>query len=80
MTEKHLTDHWPVAPGHELTQADWDAIKAAADEWAGRSDDGQWSVQIPAYVDITYPGAGGRKDSGATRQQLWVIHTAECPL
>jgi len=80
VTEKHLTDHWPVAPGHELTQADWDAIKAAADEWAGRSDDGQWSVQIPAYVDITYPGAGGRKDSGATRQQLWVIHTAECPL
>lgn len=80
MTEKHLTDHWPVAPGHELTQADWDAIKAAADEWAGRSDDGQWSVQIPAYVDITYLGAGGRKDSGATRQQLWVIHTAECPL
>ena len=80
MTEKHLTDHWPVAPGHELTQADWDAIKAAADEWAGRSDDGQWSVQIPAYVDITYPGAGGRKDSGATQQQLWVIHTAECPL
>lgn len=80
MTEKHLTDHWPVAPGHELTQADWDALRAAADEWAGRSDDGQWSVQIPAYVDITYPGAGGRKDSGATRQQLWVIHTAECPL
>ena len=80
MTEKHLTDHWPVAPGHELTQADWDAIKAAADEWAGRSDDGQWSPQIPAYVDIAYPGAGGRKDSGTATKQLWVIHTAECPL
>jgi peptidoglycan hydrolase-like protein with peptidoglycan-binding domain len=76
----HLTDHWPVAPGHELTQNDWDAIKAAADEWAGRSDDGQWSPQIPAYVDIPYPGAGGRKDSGTATKQLWVIHTAECPL
>ncbi len=76
----HLTDHWPVAPGHELSQDDWDAIKAAADEWAGRSDDGQWSPQIPAYVDIPYPGAGGRKDSGTATKQLWVIHTAECPL
>lgn len=76
----HLTDHWPVAPGHELSQVDWDAIKAAADEWAGRSDDGQWSPQIPTYVDIAYPGAGGRKDSGTATKQLWVIHTAECPL
>lgn len=76
----HLTDHWPVAHGHELSQDDWDAIKAAADEWAGRSDDGQWSPQIPTYVDIPYPGAGGRKDSGTATKQLWVIHTAECPL
>ena len=28
--DQHLTDHWPVALGHELSQDDWDAIKAAA--------------------------------------------------
>lgn len=80
--EKHLTDHWPVAPGHELEQQEWDAVKAYADAWAGRTLEAQASVSIPREVTIAYPGKGGRKDSGRRkrRPQLWVVHTAECPM
>jgi hypothetical protein len=81
MADEHLTDHWPVAPGHELSQEDWDEVVRQADEWAGRTMTALASPQIPSYVDIPYPGAGGRKDNGPrSRTQLWVIHTAECPL
>ena len=63
----HLTDHWPVALGHELTQNDWDAIKAAADEWAGRSDDGQWSPRSPLTSTSPTPAREAAKTPAPPR-------------
>lgn len=77
----HLTDHWPVTPGHELDPEDWAAVKAYADEWAGRTLEAQASPVITPETSVRYPGDGGRKDNGKRRRtQLWVVHTAECPL
>ena len=85
MIPREQTDHWPVDGCMLLTQEQWDQVKAGADEYANRQAHPALyqplaSVQIPAYADVPYPGAGGPKDSGYSSLQLRVIHTAECPL
>ena len=81
-TPKHLTDHWPVAAGHEIPVEEWEKVKAVAEKAL------PMTLMAPAFTpnetSVAYPGAGGRKDSGLRRavpgDDVWVIHTIECPL
>lgn len=74
----HATDHWPVAPGHELPAEAWEQVKAEAQAIASRRS-------LAGFTYAPLPYTLGSKDSGPIRpghpdDEIYVLHTVECPL